>query len=91
MSQGKIFVTGCVEAEQKRVLYCLDRKTGAVEWERTVLTSPLEKKHSENSYASSTPAAKVLSQNEVAELASVATVAAADPVPATADAPVDNP
>jgi outer membrane protein assembly factor BamB len=57
VSKGMVFVTGCVEAEKKRVLYCLDRATGAIEWERVVVTSELEKKHAENSWASSTPAA----------------------------------
>jgi outer membrane protein assembly factor BamB len=57
VSKGKVFVTGCVEAERKRVLYCLDRATGKVLWERVVVVSDLEKKHGENSWASSTPAA----------------------------------
>jgi outer membrane protein assembly factor BamB len=57
VSKGKVFVTACVEAEQKRVLLCLDREDGKVLWERTVLVAPLEKKHALNSYASSTPAA----------------------------------
>src|SRR5207245_43232 len=41
---------------QERVLLCLDRRTGKILWHKTVLQSPLEKKHSLNSYASSTPA-----------------------------------
>jgi outer membrane protein assembly factor BamB len=53
---GKVFVTGCVEAKRERVLYCLDKATGAILWERAVLTSPLEGKHKLNSFASSTPA-----------------------------------
>ena len=57
VSKGKVFVTGCVESEKKRVLYCLDRVTGKIEWERVALVSNLEKKHGENSFASSTPAA----------------------------------
>jgi outer membrane protein assembly factor BamB len=36
-------------------LLCLDRGTGQILWHKTVLQSPLEKKHSLNSYASSTP------------------------------------
>jgi outer membrane protein assembly factor BamB len=51
-----IFVTTCLEKEKDRVLLCLDRATGKKRWERTVLTSPLEKKHSLNSFASATPA-----------------------------------
>lgn len=56
VSKGKIFVTGCIEDQRKRVLYCLDRSTGSILWERVVLEADLEKKHGENSYASSTPA-----------------------------------
>src|SRR5262249_58959134 len=57
VSKGKVFVTGCVEADKTRVLYCVDRTTGKVEWERVVLVAELEKKHAENSWSSSTPAA----------------------------------
>lgn len=56
VSKGKIFVAGCVEAEKKRVLYCVDRASGKIEWEKTAVVSDLEKKHGENSWASSTPA-----------------------------------
>jgi outer membrane protein assembly factor BamB len=52
----RVFVTTCVEDEGKRVLMALDRRTGKVVWERTVLTAPLEQKHALNSYASATPA-----------------------------------
>jgi hypothetical protein len=57
ISGERIFVTSCIEDEQKRMLYCLDRKTGQKKWEKTVLTAKLEGKHALNSYASSTPAA----------------------------------
>src|SRR5215831_8681944 len=30
VSRGKVFVAGCVEAEKKRVLYCVDRATGKI-------------------------------------------------------------
>jgi hypothetical protein len=52
----RIFVTTCLEKEQKRVLLCLDRRTGKQLWERVVLTAKLEGKHGLNSYASATPA-----------------------------------
>jgi outer membrane protein assembly factor BamB len=52
----RVFVTGCVEKDRARVLYCLDRNSGEIRWERTVLTAPLEGKHALNSFASSTPA-----------------------------------
>src|SRR5437660_1636975 len=49
VSKGRVFVTSCVEAERKRVLYCVDRATGRVVWERCVLVAELEKKHAQNS------------------------------------------
>lgn len=56
VSKGKVFVAGCVEGTKARVLYCADRKTGKLLWEKTAVVSDLEKKHGENSWASSTPA-----------------------------------
>jgi outer membrane protein assembly factor BamB len=52
----RVFVTTCVEEEQKRLLLCLGRRDGKVLWQRAVLTAPLEGLHPLNSYASSTPA-----------------------------------
>ena len=52
----KIFLTTALEESQDRVLICLNRKDGKNLWQKTVVTSPLEKKHKENSYASTTPA-----------------------------------
>lgn len=52
----RVFVTSFVEEGEKRVLFCLDRRNGKALWERVILTSPPEKKHKLNSYASSTPA-----------------------------------
>ncbi len=57
VSKGKIFVAGCIEEEKKRVLYCVDRASGKIEWERVAVVSNLERKHGQNSFASSTPAA----------------------------------
>jgi outer membrane protein assembly factor BamB len=51
----KLFLTTALEQDQRRVLLCLDRRTGRTLWERTVVTSPLEQKHDLNSYASATP------------------------------------
>lgn len=57
----RLFLTSCLENSARRsgdrVLFCLDRLSGKIVWQRTVLTAPLERKHSLNSYASSTPAA----------------------------------
>ncbi len=51
----RIFLTTCIETTQERKLLCLDRLTGKQLWDRAVVTSPLEKKHTLNSFASSTP------------------------------------
>ena len=52
----RIFVTTALPETQERVLLCLERDSGRELWRRTVMTSPLERKHRENSFASSTPA-----------------------------------
>ncbi len=57
VSKGKVFFASCVEAEKQRVLHCLDRATGKELWRRVAVTAELERKHGENSWASSTPAA----------------------------------
>jgi len=51
----RIFLASCLESEADRRLICLDRRNGQILWQRSVLKSPLEKKHHLNSYASSTP------------------------------------
>jgi outer membrane protein assembly factor BamB len=52
----RIFLVSCLPESQERVLLCLDRRTGATLWARTVVTSPLETLHKLNSRASGTPA-----------------------------------
>lgn len=54
--ENHIFLQGCVEETQERVLFALDRDTGRVLWQRAVFKAPLESKHQLNSFASSTPA-----------------------------------
>jgi outer membrane protein assembly factor BamB len=51
-----VFTVTAVPEQQARVLLCLGRTDGKVRWQQTVITSPMEKKHSLNSHASSTPA-----------------------------------
>jgi outer membrane protein assembly factor BamB len=51
-----IFVSTCLETGGKRMLLCLDRRSGKILWQRIVLKARLEPKHELNSYASSTPA-----------------------------------
>src|SRR5438046_1394219 len=52
----RVFLVACLDATEERILVCLDRLTGKILWQRTVVHSPLESKHSLNSFASSTPA-----------------------------------
>jgi hypothetical protein len=53
---GDRIVTVTALPDQKdRVVLCLDRRTGKILWEQTVVNGPLEKIHEENSYASGTP------------------------------------
>lgn len=52
----RVFLTTCLENEGRRELLCLDRRSGKIRWQRTVLTAKLEPVHRLNSYASSTPA-----------------------------------
>jgi outer membrane protein assembly factor BamB len=56
VSAGKVFLTSCIEGEEKRLLVCLDARTGKELWRREVTRAELEKKHSLNSHASGTPA-----------------------------------
>src|SRR5579872_4019902 len=51
----RIFTVSAIKDTQERILLCLDRLTGTILWQRTVLTAPLEGKHQLNGYASSTP------------------------------------
>lgn len=51
-----VFVLTCDQATQERILLSLDRKTGKILWQQTVVNTPLEGKHPQNSFASSTPA-----------------------------------
>jgi outer membrane protein assembly factor BamB len=53
--EDRLFLVSALEAQQERVLLCLDRRTGKTLWQRTVLKAPLEPIHTLNSYASSTP------------------------------------
>jgi outer membrane protein assembly factor BamB len=54
--EDRVFTVTCLPESEERALLCLHRKSGEILWRQTVLTSPLEKKHSLNSHASSTPA-----------------------------------
>ena len=51
-----IFLVSARRETEQRLLLAFDRRTGRSLWEQVVLESPWERKHSLNSYASSTPA-----------------------------------
>lgn len=51
----RVFTVTAQTATQERILLCLDRASGKMLWQQTVVQGPLEKLHPENSYASSTP------------------------------------
>ena len=54
--RDRVFLPAALPETQERVLLCLDRATGKILWQKTVLTASLERKHSLNSFASSTAA-----------------------------------
>jgi outer membrane protein assembly factor BamB len=51
----RVFTVSALTNSQDRLLLCLDRRTGKLLWQQTVLAAPLERKHGLNSFASSTP------------------------------------
>jgi outer membrane protein assembly factor BamB len=54
--QKRVFTVTSIAEKQARDLLCFDRDNGRLLWQKTVITSPLERKHSLNSHASCTPA-----------------------------------
>jgi len=52
----RVCTVTALPATQERILLCLDRTSGRILWQQTVVRGPLEKIHKENSYASGTPA-----------------------------------
>jgi outer membrane protein assembly factor BamB len=52
----KIFTVAATPDTGERLLFCLNRTTGQVLWQQTVVKAPSEHVHKENSHASSTPA-----------------------------------
>jgi outer membrane protein assembly factor BamB len=54
--KDRLFMTTAFIETLERVLLCYDCNTGKLLWQRTVLKTPLEGKHTNNGYASGTPA-----------------------------------
>lgn len=50
----RIFLTTALEKGRQRVLFCVDRKTGKIEWEKVVWTGEPEPSHEMNGWASAT-------------------------------------
>ncbi|MFT5107891.1 MAG: outer membrane protein assembly factor BamB [Pseudoalteromonas tetraodonis] len=53
--EDRIFTVAALKGSQERVLICIDRPSGKILWQKTVLKSPVERIHKLNSLASSTP------------------------------------
>jgi outer membrane protein assembly factor BamB len=53
--QDKLFITTALQETQEKILLCYDCKSGKLLWKKTVLKTPFEGKHDNNSYASGTP------------------------------------
>ena len=43
--QDRVFLVSCREDRQDRILLCLDRKSGEILWEQTVVNTPLERRY----------------------------------------------
>jgi len=52
----RVCTVTALPATKERVLLCLDRTSGKILWQQTVVQGPLENINKENSYASGTPA-----------------------------------
>ena len=51
----KLFITTAMQETQEKILLCYDNKNGKLLWRKTVIKSPFEGKHDNNSHASGTP------------------------------------
>ena len=54
--KDKLFITTAIQETQEKILLSYDCKNGKLLWQKTVLKTPFEGKHDNNSYASGTPA-----------------------------------
>ncbi len=54
--ENKLFTVTALQETQEKLLLCYDVKTGNLLWQVTVLKTPFEQKHNDNSFASGTPA-----------------------------------
>ena len=54
--EDKLFTLTAFTVTNEKALLCYDIKNGDLLWQKTIVNSPLEGKHNDNSYASGTPA-----------------------------------
>lgn len=54
--EDKLFTLTAFTETNEKALLCFDSKNGDLLWQKTIVNSPLEGKHSDNSFASGTPA-----------------------------------
>jgi outer membrane protein assembly factor BamB len=54
--RDRVLTVSAIQETEERVLISLDRANGKILWQQTVLKAPMERVHTENSHASSTPA-----------------------------------
>jgi outer membrane protein assembly factor BamB len=54
--EDRLFLISAQPETMEKLLLCYDCKTGKLLWKETVLKTPFENKHADNSYASGTPA-----------------------------------
>jgi len=54
--KDRLFIVTALPETNEKILLCYDCKNGHLVWQKTVLRTPFEKKHNNNSYASGTPA-----------------------------------
>lgn len=54
--KDRLFITTALPETQEKVLLCYNTVNGKLLWQRTVVKSPFERKHDNNSHASGTPA-----------------------------------
>jgi outer membrane protein assembly factor BamB len=54
--KDRLFLTTALQETQEKMLLCYDCRNGKLIWQKTVLKSPFEGKHDNNSFASGTPA-----------------------------------
>lgn len=56
VSKDRLFLTSALAESHEKVLICYNSQTGEKLWQKTVINSPFEAKHNDNSFASGTPA-----------------------------------